>query len=120
MPGFNGRGPLNEGPLTGRRRGHCTENNTSDFETGYGAGFGRGAGGHGGRWPRGGYGFGNGHAHRAPFQQADNRFNSPETAARPSDGLQTGLDRQLTHVLEQLSELLKQVTGGKEQHNAQE
>lgn len=25
MPGFNQRGPLNEGPMTGRGRGKCTE-----------------------------------------------------------------------------------------------
>ena len=25
MPGFNQRGPMNEGPMTGRGRGNCTE-----------------------------------------------------------------------------------------------
>ncbi|GAB4289215.1 MAG: hypothetical protein Kow0068_14840 [Marinilabiliales bacterium] len=78
MPGFNQRGPLGQGPMTGRRLGRCTnfganlnnqtaetkentnENLSENFQ-GRGFGFGRGMGfGRG----RGGRGFGMGRQNR--------------------------------------------------------
>ena len=50
MPGFNQRGPMNEGPMTGRGRGVCTGAVNPDqgfATTGYGMGMGRGRGGRG-------------------------------------------------------------------------
>ncbi|MEX1297855.1 MAG: DUF5320 domain-containing protein [Desulfotignum sp.] len=43
MPGFNRRGPDNQGPMTGWGRGVCTGN--SGYDAGYGQGYGR-------RWGR--------------------------------------------------------------------
>lgn len=43
MPGFNQRGPMNEGPATGRRRGFCT----GAVETGQGFSRRENAGGYG-------------------------------------------------------------------------
>jgi hypothetical protein len=42
MPGFNRRGPDNQGPMTGRGRGLCTGN--AGFGRGFGPGYGRGRG----------------------------------------------------------------------------
>jgi len=39
MPGFNMRGPENQGPMTGRKMGNCARNQSSNQ-----AGFGRGRG----------------------------------------------------------------------------
>lgn len=48
MPGFNQRGPMNEGPMTGRRMGRCTGAYSEEYtDTGWnapGAGRGRGMG----------------------------------------------------------------------------
>lgn len=41
MPGFNQRGPRNEGPMTGGARGLCNQNNPNDWQA---QGFGRGRG----------------------------------------------------------------------------
>jgi len=56
MPGFNQRGPMNEGPMTGRGRGTCTGSLNPDQEftgrgnaRGMGRGFGRRGGGYGQR-----------------------------------------------------------------------
>ena len=54
MPGMNQRGPMNQGPRTGRGRGACAGNNMGG---GFGNGF--GACGRGGRW---GTGAGGGYA----------------------------------------------------------
>lgn len=78
MPGFNQRGPIGQGPLTGRRMGRCTNFGANDKTKASGAkenpdektdeiypedmpqrpygngfGFGRGAGRGRGRWGRG-------------------------------------------------------------------
>ena len=60
MPGFDRTGPLGQGPMTGRRRGWCADDEPGS--TGYGWGFGRGLGrGRFGGWGRGGgLGFGRG------------------------------------------------------------
>ncbi len=42
MPGFNQRGPMNEGPMTGRGRGVCT--GAVDPGQGFGSAMGRGRG----------------------------------------------------------------------------
>jgi len=52
MPGFNGRGPVGAGPMTGGGRGFCTGSNVrtqtlydqQGFDRGYGSGRGRGYG----------------------------------------------------------------------------
>ncbi len=70
MPGFDRRGPMGAGPMTGRGRGFCNLASTG-YETRFlgNYGFGRGMGS--GRGFRGGYGpgmrrgFGRGFAHRS-------------------------------------------------------
>ena len=62
MPGFNQRGPMNEGPMTGRRQGTCvggvdTGAQGSAFTT-MGYGQGRGMGRRRGQGPGGGQGYG--------------------------------------------------------------
>ena len=62
MPGFNQRGPMNEGPMTGRRRGDCvrgvdTGPQNSTFAP-MGNGRGRGMGRRAGQGPGGGRGYG--------------------------------------------------------------
>lgn len=55
MPGFNQRGPMNEGPMTGRNRGTCTGAAVDPGQgfadsanaRGYGRGMGRGRGNRG-------------------------------------------------------------------------
>ncbi|RKZ94294.1 MAG: hypothetical protein DRQ43_07030 [Gammaproteobacteria bacterium] len=62
MPGFNQRGPMNEGPMTGRGQGDCARG----FDTGprnsaftpMGNGKGRRMGRRGGQGPGGGQGYG--------------------------------------------------------------
>lgn len=45
MPGFNGRGPLNQGPMTGWGRGYCIADVSPDREAAWtGLGFGLGLG----------------------------------------------------------------------------
>jgi hypothetical protein len=66
MPGFNKRGPMGEGPMTGRKQGRCTnfgkgrqtndENDNHPEEQQWGENSGRGAGR--------GAGFGRGHRNR--------------------------------------------------------
>lgn len=60
MPGFNQRGPMNEGPMTGRQRGTCTGGtvDTGQGFGGYGGGMGRGMGRRGGQAPGRGMGYG--------------------------------------------------------------
>ncbi len=70
MPGFNQRGPMNEGPMTGRQRGTCTGGAVDTGQTfadstnarGYGGGMGRGMGRRGGQAPGRGMGYGRGAA----------------------------------------------------------
>lgn len=53
MPGFNRRGPDNQGPMTGWGRGFCTGNaGYAGYDTGFGRGYGRGRGR---RWTQGGF-----------------------------------------------------------------
>ena len=58
MPGFNRRGPENQGPMTGRGRGPCSGNTgNTGYNQGFGQGFGPGYGrGWGRRWAQAGFG----------------------------------------------------------------
>lgn len=69
MPGFNQRGPMNEGPMTGRGMGQCSGAYTQETGTpanmawnapGYGQGRGMGMGRRGCQPPRRGMGRGRG------------------------------------------------------------
>ncbi len=128
MPGFNGRGPLNEGPMTGRRLGRCTANDATDYRPGFGAGFhggGYGRGIRGSHWNGGGNGWGRGYGYRANFYHhgagPGAHWNNPDYSA-PEEGLQdtsgqSELNRQLTRVLDQLAELLRRTPGSREGDN---
>ncbi|MFH2092318.1 MAG: DUF5320 domain-containing protein [Pseudomonadota bacterium] len=66
MPGFNQRGPMNEGPMTGRGRGVCTGNmtlNQGSAQAGFPMRMGRGLGRRGCQAPgwQGGQGGGRGY-----------------------------------------------------------
>lgn len=71
MPGFNQRGPMNEGPMTGRGRGNCAGAADPDqgFQgrntMGYGMGMGRQRGRRGCQSP----GFGRGYGQSEPVNQ---------------------------------------------------
>ncbi len=54
MPGFDGTGPMGQGPMTGGGRGYCAVPVPGDRWYGGGRGYGRGGRGRGGR---GGYGW---------------------------------------------------------------
>ncbi|MBC2704426.1 DUF5320 domain-containing protein [Desulfobacula sp.] len=64
MPGFNQRGPMNEGAMTGRGRGNCTgavdpdQGFTGRNDRGYGMGMGRQRGRRGCQTPGFGKGYG--------------------------------------------------------------
>ena len=128
MPGFNGRGPLNEGPMTGRRLGRCTANDASDYGPGFGAGFHGGGygyrawGGHR-NWNGGGAGRGRGFGYRANFyhrgtgygaRRNDAEYPETEVPGQSSTATQADINRKLTHILDQLSEWLRHGTGQQE------
>lgn len=58
MPGFNQKGPMNEGPMTGRKRGTCTSAAVDPGQGFAGRGMGRGMGRRGCRTPDRGMGGG--------------------------------------------------------------
>ncbi len=60
MPGFNGTGPMGQGPMTGRRMGFCNPNSPAGREGGQGYGFSRGMGRGPGRGAHRGFGRGRG------------------------------------------------------------
>lgn len=62
MPGGDGTGPDNRGPMTGRAAGYCAGSDTPGFANPYGYG-GRGMG------RRGGFGWGGGFGKRGGFGQ---------------------------------------------------
>lgn len=110
MPGTDGRGPLGEGPKTGRRLGRCANSNSGDFSLendthfGNGRGVNRGLGGH----PRGsGRGFGHrsggGFGYHAGIHDTEYVSN-----------IQPDLSQQLNKVIDQLSQLLKQSSESRE------
>lgn len=78
MPGFDGTGPLGQGPMTGRGLGNCNPN-----AAGYGAGrgLGRGMGRGFGRGMGRGFRRGFGPAYAGPVYQAGDAEN-PQEASR--------------------------------------
>lgn len=78
MPGFNRRGPENQGSMTGRGRGLCTgaADSVQGFATWYGPGFGRGRGR---RWRQGGLGS---KRSMGPSQTAPDARNDNDLEAR--------------------------------------
>lgn len=85
MPGLNQRGPMNEGPMTGRGLGKCTgsdavtDNNTAPARrqnAGFGAGRGMGMGRRGCRRPGRGMGGGRWADTTVPEMEAGRSFQS--------------------------------------------
>ncbi|MEE4365025.1 MAG: DUF5320 domain-containing protein [Desulfotignum sp.] len=95
MPGFNRRGPENQGPMTGRGRGLCTgaADPVQGFGTGYGPGFGRGRGR---RWCQGGFGP---RGPMRPWQAA------PDTGNNDLEARAKWLETELAAVKQQLNDL---------------
>lgn len=96
MPGGDRTGPYGDGPMSGRRLGYCTGNDSQGFEIlpgnfggGYGRGFGRGRGR--------GYRFGTGYG----------RFSN-ETA--PNVSKETLLENEARILKEQLASIEKQLS----------
>jgi len=100
MPGFNRRGPENQGPMTGWGRGLCTGNpGNAGYDTGFGQGYGPGYGrgrGRGRRWAQGGFG-GRGMRGRAV---------APAAPASPDELKQRAewLESELAAIRQQLNE----------------
>ncbi|MDZ7664358.1 MAG: DUF5320 domain-containing protein [Desulfotignum sp.] len=100
MPGFNRRGPENQGPITGWGRGLCTGNAgnagyDTGFDQGYGPGYGRGRG-RGRRWAQGGFG-GRGMRGRAVAPAAP---ESPDELKQRAEWLES----ELAAIRQQLNE----------------
>lgn len=97
MPGFNQRGPMNEGPMTGRGRGRCTD--SADFEQGFpgrgnAAGMGRQYGRRGFQAQARGRGYG--------------QWTPPVAGSGNQETLQDSVDRlekELTAIKDQLKDL---------------
>ena len=109
MPGFNQKGPMNEGPMTGRGMGQCSGAYTQDTGTsanmawnapgfGYGQGRGMGRGRRGCQAPRRGMGMGRG----AQMQMA------PQ-APPPTKASLAARAQQLEAELEAIKKELKQM-----------
>jgi len=101
MPGFNGKGPRGEGPMTGGGRGYCVSDISDNRPAGVGrGGFPRG-GGRGRAWGGGrgrgaGRGFGRGY-----FAQGS---NSQDERTYLSDHLSV-LENEMREIKERLKEL---------------
>ena len=91
MPGFNRRGPDNQGPMTGRGRGLCTgaADPVQGFGTGYAPGFGRGRGR---RWCQGGFGA---RGPVRPWQTAPDAGNDLQARAKWLEGELEAVKQQL-------------------------
>ncbi len=93
MPGMNQRGPMNEGPMTGGRRGVCTNPDAADqWYPGQAAGQGLGRG----------RGRGRGMCLRPLRQAAPARKDEPETSALQDrvnmlEAELAAVKRQMTH-----------------------
>ena len=96
MPGGDRRGPLGEGPMTGRRAGFCAGSDSPGFaNSGFrGMGMGRGLG-----MGRGNYGRGRGQGYRYY-----NRGIAVVDAPVPVEPVQTE-NRELTALKQQVSDL---------------
>ena len=84
MPGFDGTGPMGQGPMTGGGRGYCSP--AAGYVPRYGMGFGYGRGmGRGRAWGGGfGRGYGRGFGPRA--------YASPPGAVPPAYGYNYAMD----------------------------
>ncbi|OQY52466.1 MAG: hypothetical protein B6230_02625 [Desulfobacteraceae bacterium 4572_89] len=100
MPGFNQRGPMNEGPMTGRRQGVCGRGTDSGAQGGtfdaMGYGRGRGMGRRGGSGPGWGRGYG----------QMNTSFTPPATEESLKMRAQT-LEAELDAIKNDLAKLSK-------------
>ncbi len=81
MPGFNQRGPENQGPMTGRRQGRCTD---SENFAGFGGRCQRGRSGRGNR------GMGNAQWN-TPAAQASRTFDNAEALKQRAQSLENEL-----------------------------
>ncbi len=91
MPGFNRTGPQGNGPMTGRRMGYCADNENQS-----GGFFGRGGRFGMGRGSRGGFGMGR-------------RGNLDNNIIDSSE--KSSLENEISTLKDQLSSLVKEVTG---------
>lgn len=92
MPGFNQRGPENQGPMTGRRQGRCADNdNAGDF----------GRRCQGGRSRRGNRGMANAQWNR-PAQQTPNSFVDNKEALKQRA---QNLENELQAIKQELNNL---------------
>ena len=98
MPGGNGMGPENRGPMTGRGLGICSGNNSPGrgFGMGYARGAGRGFGRGGGRGYGGGYNRGWGYQYPVvitPEEQARNLENEKNLLELRLEEVQAELEK---------------------------
>lgn len=103
MPGFNRRGPEGEGPMTGRRLGHCGKkaNRQQDENEEHGAG-------HGGRpWGSGqGRCHGGGQGRRmGGWRQGQHEIDEDKTSQQSLEQYASDLEHELQHVKQQLDAL---------------
>ncbi len=126
MPRGDMTGPLGRGSMTGRRLGRCTGNDNRDFGPGYGAGLGGGRRGgfFAGRRGGGGRGFGQGngagYGYGFRFQRAEYTGENIQNV-QPKENLENpDLNQQLSTVINQLAELLKQSPESRESDNEKE
>ena len=104
MPGFNQRGPMNEGPMTGRGMGQCSGAYTQDMGApayGYGQGRGMGMGRRGGQPLQQGMGRGMGRG--AQMQM------TPQATPPPTKASLAVRAQQLEAELESIQNALKQM-----------
>ena len=112
MPGRNGKGPMGEGPVTGRGRGLCGGHHaTAQQPSGApGSGMGRGGGRGGGRGHRHGF-----HATGLTGWQRAQSAAEPTIAPSPArDSVLAGLKQQAEQLEKALGELkarIQQVQG---------
>ncbi|WP_457571626.1 DUF5320 domain-containing protein [Desulfovulcanus sp.] len=96
MPGFDGTGPMGQGPMTGRGLGRCTGfAGGGGFRRGFGLGMGRGFGRGLGR--RFGWGAGYGYAPVAPV--------TPEEEKSLLTNQISALENQLEYLKKRLGEI---------------
>ncbi|THB77880.1 MAG: hypothetical protein D3926_14205 [Desulfobacteraceae bacterium] len=96
MPGFNQRGPMNQGPMTGRSQGTCTGNQSPGMGSGMGMGRRRGR-----RCVSQGF--------QSPHQRAGfGRFNEPEPMTDSRELLknrEAALEQELAALKQQIRNL---------------
>jgi hypothetical protein len=120
MPAGNRRGPLGQGPRTGRGMGYCAGYPVPGFMSpgpglGFGRGFGRGFGfGRGRGWRRGGRGFFGGYPYEMPYgypyspYPMGSPFPSQEEEKEILKDEADAIEEELAHIKKRLKELEKQ------------